>query len=645
MGGSSSSLGGGDAYALKAEKAKKLSDDILQLFFTNANLLKLLKLHNIAECSRFVFTTSTALDTLFQRLQLYPKLGKKGEYLFSPVSDLAPGLIQGEKANAKLQDKIHERNTMCLDVGYFYVRIFQIYTALALTTINTNPVRVRRGTTLKNPVRGGPQQATLLGGARPSSVNYGPTVGSGAMMVQLGGAAPAKTGKFAALYNSIKTTPFVPFLALGLFDTTTPDPAEEQYMKIKGSEIYVRWPVIPRTKMINDYEVDGVFRTRTGEKAIKIRMTLDDEGKKAVLTYADTTEGKMMTQEFAIGGTGSWLFDYGTDGKGKSSSPSDFFEEINALYTTDEYGTGSGSYGTGSGTGYGTGSGSGSSYPGSSSSGIGSAGGTSSFEGFDALKKLFQDTAEKGAEFPKAYCIARAMTLLNPLFASELSAPNQPSFSQVCRPKYDFDPTDLMPRPGKSARANMYLKSLVSLYYDEYKYNRGTGKVELTQSEPSRSSLRAASQQFGKLYNLPGDQSGFLSPDETAKSSVNFPAYPLCGKNANRLLKIRQDKPGKELLARLQAECIKPMLDFQESHTIQVNKLLMKMFKIETTQKNGRPQTSLRLQPAIKAAGIAGINAIGVEAHDLLLNYYLKSEAFYIRGIYLMEQNPHFDPI
>ena len=641
MGGSSSSLGSGDAYALKGEKAKKLSDDILQLFFTNANLLKLLKLHNIAECSRFVFTTSTALDTLFQRLQLYPKLGKKGEYLFSPVSDLAPGLIQGEKADASLQQKINERNTMCLDVGYFYVRIFQIYTALALTTINTNPVRVRRGVTLKNPMRG-PQNATLLGGARPSSVNYGPLIGSGPMMVQLGGAAPAKTGKFAALYNSIKTTPFVPFLALGLFDTTSPDPAEEQYMKIKGSEIYVRWPVIQRTRMINEYEVDGIFRTRTGEKAIKLRMTLEEDGKKAVLTYADTTEGKMMTQDFAIGGTGSWLFDYGTDGKGKSSSPQDFFEEINALYITDEYAATSGASGySGSSSSY---SGSSSSYSGSSA-GVGSAGGTSSFEGFDALKKIFQDTAEKGAEFPKAYCIARAMTLLNPLFASELSAPNQPSFSQVCRPKYDFETAEHMPRPGKSARANLYFRSLVSLYYDEYKYNTGTGKVELKQSEPSRSSLRTASQQFGKLYNLPGDQSGFLSPDETAKSSVNFPAYPLCGKNKDRLLKIRQDKPGKELLANLQAQCIKPMLDFQESHTIQVNKLLMKMFKIETTQKNGRPQTSLRLQPAIKAAGIAGINAIGVEAHDLLLNYYLKSEAFYIRGIYLMEQNPHFDPI
>ena len=627
MGGSSSSLGGGDAYALKAEKAKKLSDDILQLFFTNADLLNLLKLHNISECSRFVFTTSTALDSLFKRLQLYPKLGKKGEYLFSPVSDLAPGLISGQKANAKLQASIHERNTMCLDVGYFYVRIFQIYTALALTTIGTNPVRVTRGVTMKKPMRNS-QQATLLGGGRPSPVNYGPLVGSGPLMVQHGGTLPVKSSD---LYKSIIDTPFVPFLSLKLFDDPTPEATSgEKWLNIKGSPIYIKWNIIPPRK-ITDMEVGGLIKIKGVDKEIKVRMAYDNNDK-ILFEYTDT-DGKSMKQYFSINvGTGTWLFDYGVDG-GKSSSPADFFKEINDLYM-DEY------------VSSGSSSSSSSSYPGSSSSsGVGSAGGTSSFEGFEALKKIFQETADKGAEFPKAYCIARAMTLLNPLFASELSSPNQPFFSQACRPKYDFETTEHMPRPGKSARANLYFRSLVSLYYDEYKYNTGTGKVELKQSEPSRSSLRAASQQFGKLYNLPGDQSGFLSPDDTAKSSVNFPAYPLCGKNKDRLLKIRQDKPGKELLARLQAECIKPMLDFQESHTIEVNKLLMKMFKIETTQKNGRPQTNLRLQPAIKTAGIAGINAIGVEAHDLLLNYYLKSEALYIRGIYIMEQNPHFDPV
>ena len=68
MGGSSSSLSKGDSYTLTAEKGKKLSDDILHLIFSNANLLKLLKLHNIAECPRFVFTTSGALATQFHRL-------------------------------------------------------------------------------------------------------------------------------------------------------------------------------------------------------------------------------------------------------------------------------------------------------------------------------------------------------------------------------------------------------------------------------------------------------------------------------------------------------------------------------------------------------------------------------------------------
>jgi len=79
------------------------------------------------------------------------------------------------------------------------------------------------------------------------------------------------------------------------------------------------------------------------------------------------------------------------------------------------------------------------------------------------------------------------------------------------------------------------------------------------------------------------------------------------------------------------------MLDFQASHTVAVNKLLMKMFIIETAKgKDTAPEVRLRLQPAIKAAGKDGINAIGREAQDLLLNYYLKSEAFYIRGISLM---------
>ena len=72
-----------------------------------------------------------------------------------------------------------------------------------------------------------------------------------------------------------------------------------------------------------------------------------------------------------------------------------------------------------------------------------------------------------------------------------------------------------------------------------------------------------------------------------------------------------------------------------------IAKLIAK-FKNKTKAKviiKNKPQVKLRLQPSVKQGGKDGINVIGSEAHDLLLNYYLKSEAFYIRGIYMFEQN------
>jgi hypothetical protein len=626
MGGSSSSLSGGESYSLTAEKGKKLSDDILHLFFSNANLLKLLKLHNIAECPRFVFTTSDALATQFQRLQVYPKLGKRGEILFAPIGDLAPGLFKEEKVDAKAQEKIHERNALCIDVGYFYVRILQIYSALALTTLNADPLRVKRGTR-STQMRSGPQNATLLGGARPS--DYHPVVGSGPLMVQLGGAIP-KTGPFKALYDSIVKTPLEPLVGL-----LKPDGAPNNTNQImhfddtrsgKPGVLYVNW-TFPSTTA--DFSLEGEFkRTNSDKLALVFSMKRTHQG---VVLLISTPDGRQVEQELKKSLSG-WEFVYSL-GEGKASDPHGFFDKIYEEFTDTPSNTDS------------TGGRAFSSSSGSSIS-IGSVSGSSSFEGFEQLKKLFQDTAEKGSEFPKAYCVARAMTLLNPLFSSELLDQRQPYFSQVCRSKFDFETTEYMPRPGKSARANMYLKSFVSLYYDDYKYNRSTGKIELTQSEPSAAELRKASVQFARMYNIQGDQEGFLSPDDGKKSAVNFTGYPLCAKG-DKLLRLKTDNVGKELFASIQSQCIKPMLEFQESHTIAVNKLLMKMFIIETTKlKNKAPEVKLRLQPAIKVAGRDGINAIGKEAHDLLLNYYLKSEAFYIRGIYLMNNSPTaFDAI
>lgn len=629
MGAGSSRPTNGDAYSKQAAAAKVLPDQILTLFFSNANLMKLLKLHNIGECSRFVFTTSSELATLFQKLQVYPKLGAKGEILFAPVSDLAPGLLSDANKNAanqaQLQQKTHARNELCVDIAYFYVRIFQIYSALALTVIDADPLRKRRFA-VTNPMRG-PQLAPLGGGARVTPPGH-PAIGSGPllvlaspgprMQVQLGGAQISRTGKFKDLYNSIVNTPFIALLGVSLLDTVEANTTTPQVIKLvdkratSNFSIFLTWDW-PQ-KVVNEYEVQGVIK-RNFEKNITLKASKIDETH-VLFTYTDPEAGS-VPQKFRRSVSGQWEFEY-EDVTGEPRSSSLFFDNIYELYGQENKRAGS------------TSSTSSASSTSSTSAAVTSIASASAFEGFDKLKTIFEDKTKKGKEFPKAYCMARLMTLINPVFGSELTDANQPYYSQICRTKFDFETTDYMPRSGTAAKSNLYLRSFTSLYYDDYKYNRGTGKLELTQTEPSRTSLRDASNKFAKMYNIVGDQPNFLFESGGA---VNFTAFKACEGKADRLLRIKGDKAGKELLATLQKDCVGPMLEFQMQHTQKVNKLLMKMFKIEKTP------LALKLQPSIKSGGKDAINAIGVEAHDLLMEYYLKSEAFYIRGVTLFQNN------
>ena len=369
MGGSSSSLTGGDSYTITAEKGKKLSDDILHLFFSNANLLKLLKLHNIAECPRFVFTTSDALATQFQRLQVYPKMGKQGEILFAPIGDLAPGLFKEEKVDAKVQEKIHERNTLCIDIGYFYVRILQIYSALALTTLNADPVRTKRGTR-SNPMKAGPQNATLLGGAR---LDYRPTIGSGPLMVQLGGAIP-KTGPFKALYDSIIKTPLEPLVGLLKADGSPSQTNQiihfEDTRSGKPGVLYVNW-TFPSTTA--DISLEGEFkRTNSDKLPVVFSMKRTQQG---VVLLISTPDGSQVEQELKKSLSG-WEFVYSL-GEGKASDPHGFFDKMYEEFTETPSNTNSTAKGVFASSSAGV--------------GLGSVGGTSSFEGFEQLKKIFQD--------------------------------------------------------------------------------------------------------------------------------------------------------------------------------------------------------------------------------------------------------------
>ena len=173
-----------------------------------------------------------------------------------------------------------------------------------------------------------------------------------------------------------------------------------------------------------------------------------------------------------------------------------------------------------------------------------------------------------------------------------------------------------MPRPGKRPNANIYLKSLVSLFYDDYRFS--DGKVLFTQTETGRSDLQRASKQLASLYNITSNPETFI------ESTSEFKEFSICERK-DVLLQINNSKLRDALLTK----CVNPMIAFQEEHTKAVNNLLKEMFEVKGGQ--------LRFTPALRSNGRAGVNAFGKRAAKLLLNYYIRSEAYFIDGVLLFE--------
>lgn len=589
VGSSSLYLEEGESYAEKAKRARELPDNILTVFFEKADFKDLLSLSSITSCPRYVFTTAEALDTLFQKIQIYPKLGKKGEILFAPLGQIAPGSIQDRKEQSTdLRERTILRNQMCMDVSYYYVRIFQIYAALALTVLDADPTRRKSLKQLKPrgygvPVRGA--QAALFHG---------------------GGLAQRNPVR-----KEIVNTPFAPLA--DYFSQSTVD-----YLKLDDKtagvgEFFIQW-ISPRsTRQEMSMTLPAVYRKNGVPKEASVTMTKSSANQ--IDMFIDSEN--IQTFFFSIN---KWQFKY--DDPTNSTKPDGFYANIHDYFASFDFNVkrapGVGAAPTGA-------IGRPVAAPGAAAAGIGVSSGRTSFEGFEQIKKLYEDRSA-GKEFPKAYCIARAMTLLMPIFNSELLDKNQKFYSQACKREFDFETVaDAMPRPGRQPKANIYLRSLVSLYYDDYQFKGD--QVTFTQTESGRSELREASKKLAALYDIK------QNPETFIESTSEFKTFPLCSKFPNALLEFRDDN----LRRQMQNEVIRPMLQFQEEHTKQVNILLKRMFEVKV-DKQGKP--TMKFTSELRSGGREAVNKFGRDAHDLLLNYYLKSEAYFIKGVLLLEKNP-----
>jgi len=120
--------------ALKATlPVRRVCDQILVYMLKEINIKDFYLLATKRECSRYVIFLANQMNKTFRSLSFAPARGPGGILFFQPIDILQHPTKEQET----------ERQSLCLFLAYFYVRIFQIYGSLALTLIDDANVYVK----------------------------------------------------------------------------------------------------------------------------------------------------------------------------------------------------------------------------------------------------------------------------------------------------------------------------------------------------------------------------------------------------------------------------------------------------------------------------------------------------------------------
>lgn len=102
--------------------SRDFTNKLFNAMIKNLTPEDVLALGNPASCSKFIFLLADNFQRMFQTLRIKPtKQNPRGIILFQHVDKLA---------------KTAETRAICLEIAYFFIRIFQIFGALAITVLD-----------------------------------------------------------------------------------------------------------------------------------------------------------------------------------------------------------------------------------------------------------------------------------------------------------------------------------------------------------------------------------------------------------------------------------------------------------------------------------------------------------------------------
>ena len=108
----------------KTTDAKRITQDIFRYMITQMNFEEYLTLASPDQCKKYVILISDSLQKYFSKIKVLPQKDKDGFIYFRKFDDIKGASPQSAQ--------------YCMVMALYFVRIFQIYGALALSILDTN---------------------------------------------------------------------------------------------------------------------------------------------------------------------------------------------------------------------------------------------------------------------------------------------------------------------------------------------------------------------------------------------------------------------------------------------------------------------------------------------------------------------------
>lgn len=592
---------------------KKLNE-IFTWMLEKSDVLDYYALASPKECKLYVKTTEEGLKKWFKELEVKPtEDAKTGKIIFQKLDTLkriAQG-VQTTDDNFKLLTE-PAQNQLCMQIAYFYIRVLQIFSALALSVLDTkipddyDILTVKPAAT----VAGRPAAAPFLAQKIQARPLQPQDIPKRKMTFQIGGEI-ARSSSFYIQAPSFALLNRYLSYELGVFEIT--DGTTKKGIQIQPT--YVEQVAKGQRQNLplgaNLKDAEGKQRTILGILKMsavegEVNLAGDTIPSYVAEISALSIDGSKFSDSQLASFTNKATFKLkGSVFRYKNQNIAQWISNVfqKALgFEVDEEGEEE------KGAGYNAKKKERKSVEKNLPDDFPDA----TF-GLKKLSAVLKDSK------PKAYCVSRALQLLSPeQLYKDLDSPAR---TRICNSSFALsDSSPILGKPVSEVKGLFYLEKL---FYD--KIVGSAPKISetlLPQHKQFMSELRA-------LY-LP-------SATEIQSGEVDFT------KIKEEPAKLCQDKglgeyltKDREVIRNLRAY-VGRLLNRQIQHTANVVRLLSELFIISNTEP-------LQLQPGVWKKGMPEVERIAGKARELLVSYYSDCEATYQEGtLYISKQADKFD--